>query len=92
MNNSLTTKEAKFLVSCLNYTTVEGQLADNYSNAGIKEAMALFPEHADKATKRKAAGGLLTSLTSKGMGTLDTEYDQFQLTEVGIRAAIAARE
>lgn len=91
MNTTLTAKEAAFLICCLNYNTVEGQLADNYSNGGIKQAMALFPEHADKATKRKAAGGLLTSLNQKGFGQLNTEFDQFEMTEVGVRAAFAAK-
>ena len=94
---SLTPKEAAFLVLCLNYDTAEQQLGDNYSNGGIEEAADLFCEDHPgfsplvRNTRRKAAGGLLASLTTKGLGHLDTEYDQFNLTEAGVHAAFAAK-
>ena len=82
---SLTAKEKAFLKICRNYGTADQQRGDNYSNGGIDEAMALFSaEHTDKSARRKAAGGLMSSLTSKGMGSLDVEYDQFCLSEKGI--------
>jgi len=86
----LTETEAKFLSLCLNYDDIASQLSDNYSNGGIDEAMGLFPQHPTKALRRQAAGGLLASLTNKGMGDFDSEFDQFSLTELGVRAAFAA--
>lgn len=82
---SLTDKEKAFLKLCLNYDNIESQLSDNYSNGGIDEAMGLF--EGSSASRRKAAGGLLTSLHKKGMGKLWTDEDQFCLSERGIRAA-----
>lgn len=95
---SLTPKEAAFLVLCLNYDDAETQLGDNYSNGGIAEACSLFlAEYPDTKSnkqaglRRQAAGGLLASLTTKGLGHLDTEYDQFNLTKAGVHAAFAAK-
>ncbi len=79
----LTANEAAFLKLCLNYDTIEQQMSDNYSNGGIDEACHLF------AGNRKAAGGLLSSLNTKKLGWLDTEYDQFGLTELGVHVAFA---
>jgi len=86
---NLTEKEIQFLHLCLNYDTIEEQLGDNYSNAGIDEAMDLFPEHDAKKTRRQAAGGLLTSLTNKGLGSHDDECDMFCLSEFGVQIAFA---
>ena len=83
----LTANEKAFLKICRNYNTADQQRGDNYSNGGINEAMTLFVEHADKKTKRQAAGGLIASLSQKGLGSIDTESDQFNLTEAGIVAA-----
>lgn len=88
---NLTEKEIQFLLLCLNYETIEEQLADNYSNAGIDDAMDLFAEHDAKKTRRQAAGGLITSLTNKGLGSLDIECDVFCLYELGVQAAFAAK-
>jgi hypothetical protein len=66
---SITPSEKAFLKVCLNYKTPEQQRADNYSNGGIEEAAEFFNGN------RKAAGGLITSLTQKGLGFLDTEFD-----------------
>ena len=85
---TLTEKEKAFLKLCLNYSRIESQLGDNYSNGGIAEAMHLF--EGTKQYKRQAAGGLLASLTKKGMGELDTNFDQFDLSERGVYAAFAA--
>lgn len=66
-------------------------------NGGISEACDLFREDYPGNSnpvcmvRRKAAGGLLASLTTKGLGHLDTEYDQFNLTEAGVHAAVAAK-
>ncbi len=84
---SLTEKEKAFLKLCLNYSDIEEQLDDNYSNGGIDEAMELF--EGTTQYKRQAAGGLLSSLTKKGMGEL-WDYDQFALSERGVYAAFAA--
>lgn len=85
---AVTELEGRFLVKTLNYDTVEQQLGDNYSNAGSAEAAALFT-HDSYAAKLHAAGGLLTSLKKKGLGHHDREYDQFCLTELGVRTAFA---
>lgn len=90
INTHLTEKEAAFLVLCLNYRDLESQLSDNYSNGGIDEAMGLF--EGTRQHCRQAAGGLLSSLQQKGMGNYDPEYDQFALSERGVRAAFAARK
>jgi hypothetical protein len=82
---SLTENELTFLKMCLNYSDIENQLSDNYSNGGIDEAMELF--EGTKQYRRQAAGGLISSLQKKGMGYLDCEYDQFALTEAGVYAA-----
>lgn len=84
---SLTDKEKAFLKLCLNYDNVEDQLDDNYSCGGIDEAMNLF----EGATqyRRQAAGGLLASLTKKGMGQL-IDNDQFALSRRAVYAAFAA--
>lgn len=84
---TLTEKEKAFLKICLNYRDLETQLEDNYSNGGIDEAMDLF--EGTKQYKRQAAGGLLTSLTKKGMGEL-WDNDQFALSDRGVYAAFAA--
>jgi len=84
----LTEKEKAFLKICLNYDNLETQISDNFSNGGIDEAMDLF--EGSSASRRKAAGGLLTSLQKKGMGELWTDNDQFQLSHRGIRAAFEA--
>ena len=84
----LTEKEKAFLKICLNYSDLETQLEDNFSNGGIDEAMDLF--EGTKQYKRQAAGGLLTSLTKKGMGEFWADNDQFALSDRGVYAAFAA--
>lgn len=87
---SLTENEKAFLRLCRNYDTAEEQRGDNYSNGGIDEAMELFAAvHSTRKAQRQAAGGLIASLTEKGMGSFDTEYDQFCLSEKGIVHAYA---
>ena len=52
--NGLTINERAFLEMCLNYDNIESQLSDNYSNAGLEEAVELMGS-------RHAAAGLLSS-------------------------------
>jgi len=94
--DSLTTNERSFLELCLNYNSIEGQLSDNYSNAGLLEATQLM------GGNKHAGAGLLSSLTKKGLGYPDdgsdwavdpTEYHHtFWLSELGVRAVFAAIE
>ena len=76
----LTKNETKAIQMCLNYNNRASQLSDNYSNAGAEDfANMLFNGNL------QAAGGLITSLTNKGMGDMDTEgYDIFWLSETAV--------
>lgn len=76
---TLTNNEIKALKLCLNYDDREAQLSDNYSNAGVDEFAAnLFNGN------KQAAGGLITSLNSKGLGDHDDEDGIFWLSEKGV--------
>jgi len=77
---NLTENEIKALKMCLNYNDRASQLSDNYSNAGAEDfALMLFNGN------MQAAGGLITSLTSKGMGDVDNDdADIFWLSEKGV--------
>jgi len=80
---TLTENETKALKMCLNYNSRSGQLSDNFSNAGAEDfALMLFNGN------MQAAGGLITSLTAKGMGDIDdSEADDvniFWLSEYGV--------
>lgn len=89
--STLTANEKAFLKLCRNYDTAEQQHSDNYSTGGIDEAAELFAAvHASPKARRQAAGGLIASLTEKGMGYLDDQSDQFCLSDKGIDAAFAA--
>ena len=91
----LTINERAFLEMCLNYDNIESQLSDNYSNAGLEEAVELMGS-------RHAAAGLLSSLHKKGLGYSDdgsdwavdpSEYHHtFWLSELGVRAAFHNKE
>jgi len=80
---NLTENEIKALKMCLNYNNRASQLSDNYSNAGAEDfALMLFKGN------MQAAGGLITSLTAKGMGDMDDDgadsVDIFWLSEYGV--------
>lgn len=77
---TFTSNEIAFLKMVINYDDRETQKCDNYSNAGHEEAATLF--NGDM----KAAGGLLSSLTKKGIGWCEKEddYDLFWLNEDAI--------
>ncbi len=75
----LTANEIDALEVCLNYDTREGQLSDNYSNAGAAEIAAAC------GISKRAAGGVITSLQKKGLGMMDDEGDDiFWLSEKGV--------
>lgn len=76
----LTKNEALALAACLNYDTKENQLSDNYSNGGPEEFAALLGWNGQQV------GGLITSLTEKGLGFEDTEMGVFEMTEKGVEA------
>lgn len=86
MTTQLTQNEALALYACLNYDDREAQLSDNYSNGGTAEFMALLGWNAQQV------GGLITSLTEKGMGCADDAgvngeaVDVFWLTVDGVNA------
>lgn len=72
---SLTDNEKSFIKMVINYETAEEQRGDNYSNAGMAEAVSLMGS-------KHAGAGLLGSLTAKGVGVMDKEdYDIFWLNE-----------
>jgi hypothetical protein len=76
----LTQNEVTALRICLNYDRRDEQLSDNYSNGGTEEFMAALNWNAQQV------GGLMTSLTEKGLGYHDEEEDVFWLTEAGVNA------
>ena len=76
---NLTEKEVAALKECLNYSTREAQLDDNYSNGGMAEFINLFGN-------KHVAAGVVSSLMEKGLGEMDTEDDIFWLTEKGVNA------
>lgn len=78
---TLTANEIEALKLCLNYNERENQLSDNYSNGGMDEFRAHFSHWNDQQI-----GGLIGSLTHKGMGSIDEEDDIFWLTEAGVNA------
>jgi hypothetical protein len=86
--SNLTNNEREFLMLCLNYDTLEGQLSDNYSNGGMKEAIGIMNGN------RHAAAGLLSSLTQKNLGwgeELEESGEHvFWLTELGARVTFTA--
>jgi len=75
----LTENEVAALEICLNYDDRESQLSDNYSNGGATE----FADELFNGNKQ-AAGGLIASLTLKGMGGIDEDDDIFWLSEDAI--------
>ena len=76
---TLTQHEIIALKATLNYDSRETQHDDNYSCAGVEEFMAALNWNAQQV------GGLIASLTEKGMGNMDDEgADLFWLTDVGI--------
>jgi hypothetical protein len=83
---TLTENEAIALHACLNYDNREGQLGDNYSNGGTAEFMDALGWNAQQV------GGLMTSLTEKGLGFDDNDgvngqpVDIYWLTEAGVHA------
>jgi hypothetical protein len=77
---NLTENEVTALRVCLNYDNRADQLADNFTNGGTEEFMAALNWNAQQV------GGLMTSLTEKGLGYHDEEDDIFWLTEVGVNA------
>lgn len=70
---SLTVNEIAFLRLARNYTDLESQQSDNYSNAGLEEARDLFDDN------KHAAAALIGSLEKKGLGGLDSEFGIFWL-------------
>jgi len=91
----LTDNEIKALEVCLNYDDRASQLDDNYSNGGTAEFMAAL------GWNEQQVGGLMTSLTEKGLGYADEEgvngqtIDTYWLTAEGVNAIfdiIEARE
>ena len=77
---TLTNNEIKALEACLNYDNRESQLSDNFSNGDVDElAYALD-------MNEQQVGGVMTSLTKKGLGSYDADDDIFWLTEDGVNA------
>lgn len=77
---NLTENEIKAMKICLNYTTRESQLNDNFSNGGPQEFMDELNWNAQQV------GGLMSSLEKKNMGFADAEFPIFWLTEEGVNA------
>lgn len=79
---NLTNLEIAAMELTLNYSDREGQLGDNFSNAGAEEiAYELFNGN------KQAAGGLIASLIKKNAAFLmDDCDDQVWLTEDGVNA------
>lgn len=85
---TLTTNEITAMKVCLNYDNRKDQLNDNYSNGGPAEFMDALGWNAQQV------GGLMTSLTEKGMGYCEDNSNTvwlgppppvtFWLTEAGV--------
>lgn len=81
MNVLITANEAAALEACLNYERREDQLADNHSVGDAATIAAAI------GGSLQAAGGVMTSLTEKGLGFIDEEgLGIFWLTEDGVNA------
>jgi hypothetical protein len=88
----LTENEIVAMKQCLNSSSREGQLGDNYSNGGTQEFMDALKNTKGEGWNAQQVGGLMSSLEQKGMGFADEEgvngaaVDIFWLTEKGVNA------
>lgn len=82
--SKVTILEAQALRCCLNYKRLSEQLSDNFSNGGLEEFVS------DLSITKNSAKGVMGSLTAKGLGWNDEEYDIFWLTEEGVHTAFDA--
>jgi hypothetical protein len=73
----LTEAEFQALKACLNYDDRESQLEDNFSNGGPTEFAQVL------GWDLHQVGGLIASLTSKGLGGLDDRSEEMMTDENG---------
>jgi len=69
---TVTANEIVALKECLNYDDRSAQLADNYSNGGVDEFMKALGWNA------KQVGGLISSLTEKGLVYHETAEERWE--------------
>jgi len=75
---NLTINEAIALNACLNYSDRESQHSDNYSNGCADDFRLVLGWNGQQV------GGLIASLTEKGLITDDGETDICWLTTLGV--------